>query len=108
MDVANSSIPGRMGVVTSFLLKLSNKNFTNEAKAAADAAGHRRDDRPAPGSEISASGAACIALLLASVLFLVASRFWPGAGRGTPERQIYDLLAVSLIFFVIGIFLARC
>jgi hypothetical protein len=95
--------PGRMGVVTSFLLKITNKNFTNQAKAAAVRRGI--DDMIGQlQEEISASGAACLALLLASVLFLVASRFWPGASRGTPERQIYDLLAVSLIFFVIGIF----
>jgi len=94
--------PGRMGVVTSFLLKITNKNFTNEAKAAA----MRREIVEAISrlqQEIYASAAACIVLLLSSLLFLACSRFWPGTGRGTPERQIYDLLAVSLIFFAVGI-----
>jgi len=94
--------PGRMGVVTSFLLKITNKNFTNEAKAQAM---QREivDLITRLQQEISASAIACLALLGASVVFLVVSRFWPGPSRGTPERQIYDLLAVSLIFFVVGI-----
>ena len=95
--------PGRMGVVTSFLLKITNKNFTNQAKAQA----MQRGIVAMIGQlqqEISASAIACLALLLASVLFLAASRFWPGPDRGTPERLIYDLLAVSLVFFVIGIY----
>jgi hypothetical protein len=95
--------PGRIGVVTSFLLKITNKNFTNEAKAAAVRRGIDEMIGRLEG-EIYASAASCVSLLVASILFLACSRFWPGAGRATPERQIYDLLAVSLVFFVIGIF----
>ncbi len=94
--------PGRMGVVTSFLLKVTNKNFTNQAKAEA----MQREIVGMIGRlqlEISASATACLALLLVSVAFLAGSRLWPGPGRGTAERQIYDLLAVSLVFFAIGI-----
>ncbi len=94
--------PGRMGVVTSFLLKITNKNITNQAKAAA----MQREivDLIARlQRETGASALACVGLVAVSVLFLAASRFWPGPGRGAPERQIYDLLAVSLIFFIIGI-----
>jgi hypothetical protein len=94
--------PGRMGVVTSFLLKVTNKNFTNQAKAQA----MKREIVEAIGRlqlEISASATASLALVLASALFLVGSRLWPGPGRGSAERQIYDLLAVSLVFFIIGI-----
>jgi hypothetical protein len=94
--------PGKMGVVTSFLLKITSKNFTNTAKAKAaqqeilDMIGRLKQ-------EIFASTVACIALVACTALFLAASRWWPGAGAKTPERQIYDLLAVSLIFFAIGI-----
>jgi hypothetical protein len=94
--------PGRMGKLTSFLLKITNKNFTNQAKAVA-LQREIVDLIARLQQEISASATAGLALVLASVLFLVTSRFWPGPGRGLPERQIYDLLAVSLVFFVIGI-----
>jgi hypothetical protein len=95
--------PGRIGIVTSFLLKITNKNFTNQAKAEAV----QRDIDQLLGQlrqEIYASGSACLVLLVTSLLFLGVSRLWPSAGRGSPDRQIYDLLAVSLVFFAVGIY----
>ena len=94
--------PGRMGKVTSFLLKISNRNITNTAKATAN----RQEILDQMGSlnrEIFASTEACAALIGASVLFLLASRWRQGPAGWTRERKIYDLLAVSLPFFVVGI-----
>jgi hypothetical protein len=94
--------PGKIGVITSFLLKVTNKNFTNEAKAKA-AQQEMLDLITRLEQESFASTTACLALIAATAVFLAASRWWPGAGPRTPERQIFDLLAVSLVFFVLGI-----
>jgi hypothetical protein len=94
--------PGRMGFVTSFLLKIAGKNFTNHATAEAA----QRDilDRIEQlKHQVFTSTVLSAALVAVTLLFLAASRWWPGAGPPRPERQIYDLLAVSLLFFAIGI-----
>jgi hypothetical protein len=95
--------PGRIGKVTSFLLKITNKKFTNEATAEANR--QEITDRFAQlQQEVTASGESCLALLGISILFVLGSHLGARGRPRAPERLIYDLLAVSLIFFAIGIY----
>ena len=78
--------PGRMGKVTSFLLKISNRNITNTAKAAAN----RQEILDLMGSlnrEIFTSTEACAVLIGGSILFLLVSRWQQRAGRLDPRAE---------------------
>ncbi|HEX3728213.1 MAG TPA: paraquat-inducible protein A [Opitutaceae bacterium] len=94
--------PKQMGVFASFLLKLTSRKISNHNKAVANE--QEIDalvDHLKP--EVIASLDAGAALLAFTALFLAGGGLRPPADPASPTLRIYQLLAASLVFFVLGI-----
>lgn len=94
--------PSRMGVVTSFFLRISQKDIVSRRQAAENQ--HQIFDEIGQlKAEIRDSTGDSLLLLGVTIAYMMlALKFFEGDGR-TPLPRIYTLLAVSLIFFAIGI-----
>ncbi|HVW19663.1 MAG TPA: paraquat-inducible protein A [Opitutaceae bacterium] len=94
--------PKQMGVFASFLLKLTSRKISDHGKALAN---RQEIDaliaRLKPEAIDSLNAAA--ALIGFTALFLAGASLRPAADPATSALRLYQLLAASLVFFVLGI-----
>ncbi|HEY3757272.1 MAG TPA: paraquat-inducible protein A [Opitutaceae bacterium] len=94
--------PSKMGVVTSFFLRISQKDIVTRQQAAENQ--HEIVDEIGQlKAEIRASTGDSVLLIAFTIIYLLIAVHYFEGDRSSPFPQIYALLAVSLIFFAIGI-----
>ena len=94
--------PKQMGVFASFMLKLTNRKISDHGKALANQQEiEALIARLKPEAVASLNAAA--ALLGFTALFLAGAGLRPAGDPAAPALRLFQLLAASLVFFVLGI-----